>query len=192
MKAMVSAKRIGQLAVCLLMLFSFGWVQPVAAQVEEPLPPGQPGLLQPNEPPRPGTEYDPGTGNYFASGNSLAAESALLGTGGPDQYGYTWNDRPPTVGLTPAAGAWRPYRTPPVTIMVRLHCLLLSNITKTPIPACIFRSMVSWLSIMLIHGKPSSTRRTPIPPNDVIAPYWSPSYLASSSKVYYRSFGTAP
>ncbi len=116
-------------------------------------------------------------------------------TGGPDDFGYTWDDSVPlnwinaTVGTdTGMSGdSWGQGVGPiPLPFAFKFYENTYSSV---------YIAASGYLGFTSSYW--SSQQRIPSPatPNNVIAPYWTPLYLNSSGptgRVYYISGGTAP
>ena len=124
----------------------------------------------------------------------LAAPAVSLGSGGPDDYGYTWND---SVGLnwisaaggtdTGMSGSGWDEATGPVSLPFSFKYYENSyNKLYIAGPGYIaFDEAPYWYDF---------SRNIPSPgqPNNVVAPYWTPTYIGPGSWVRYISGGTSP
>jgi uncharacterized repeat protein (TIGR01451 family) len=137
-----------------------------------------------------GRKYMPADAPARAS-FALAPQS----TGGPDEYGYTWNDSVAFSWIDAVAGGtdtgMSGYAAATGPIALPFSFKYYENIyTSLYIAApgyVSFDNSDYW----------STQDEIPAPstPNNVIAPYWTPTYLKSTGptgRVYYKSGGTAP
>lgn len=193
MKTSTIRKQILQVGLCLAFVLSSALVQPAAAYSAPQQSSGGPGGGEPLGPPIPGAVFDPLTGFYSSSAEaSLGQSSALLDTGGPDYYGYTWNNSVTYSWISALSGTQLDisnsdeYDQGPVTL---------------PFPFAFYENIYNQIYIskagyLTFSGQtPTSSQSTPPnqeKPNDVIAPYWSPFYMTSGSGIFYRSGGASP
>ncbi len=152
----------------------------------------------PRQGPKAGISKDPATGLWVTTGIELAPEqmhrgiaaSAPLSTGGPDDYGYRWDDTAPLSWIDASAGTntgfnsttshsgpisigfpFKYYENTYSQLYVSRHGYLSFNNT----------ALDDWQSEVPSAG----------PPNDVIAPHWVPIY-GVNGYVRYLAGGTAP
>ncbi len=124
---------------------------------------------------------------------SLGIDSPLT-VGGPDEYGYTWNDTVPlswidaTNGIKTTLTATNEAETVALPFSFEFYENSYSNLYITAYGYVAFEESNYWDPTPYIPF--SST------PNNIIAPYATNLYLAysadSTNKVYYTSGGTAP
>jgi hypothetical protein len=170
----------------LLVLLSSG-TTPVTAQQPQPTAP----LL--HDPEGAKVPYRTANGLWVmpAGSRTPAQVKTPKATGGPDQYGYTWNDT--------VAFSWIDATTGTNTGMNGQY----QQVGPIPLPfnfpfyentySGIYISTNGTLGFNNQLNQAPQQRNIPSPaiPNDVIAPYWAPSD-ASTGGVYYLSGGTAP
>ncbi len=193
MKTSTILKYIIQMGLCLVFILSSALGHPAAAQSAPGQTPSQPGDNEPPGPPIPGAVFDPLTGFYSSSAEtSLGESSVLLDTGGPDYYGYTWNNS--------VSYSW-------MSALEATELEITNSDTFNTGPVSLPFSFdfyentydkiyISRFGYLTFSGKtPTNSQSTPpneTEPNDVIAPYWSPFYMTSASGVFYRSGGSSP
>ncbi|MBI2939849.1 MAG: hypothetical protein HYY04_05365 [Chloroflexi bacterium] len=111
-------------------------------------------------------------------------------TGGPDGFGYTWDDSAPvdwidaTVGVDTGLS-----NSGPVTVPVSLD-FSFKYYDRTY--SQLWVSLHGYLGFNPDLWNSNGSIPSPGPPNDVIAPYWTNLSLDSASKVYSLSGGSAP
>jgi hypothetical protein len=159
--------------------------------------PGEPGL--PTTPVRPDFMVT-GPQEYPVGGFSAQAigPSAIAGTGGPDWYGYTWDDSVPFSWIDAASGGtdaglgdeeW-PNLAGPIDL---------------PFPFRFYEDVYTqiWIApygyVAFSEDYPIETQQSPLPnasrPNRLAAPFWTVIALSNSGpdgRVYFKSGGTAP
>jgi len=166
------------------------------AGAQGPLPPPTP------EPPFPGGEggasggpvQDPDGLWYMPEGaQTMSPNHAVLplAVSGPDGFGYTWDDSVAlswidttggtNTGLTGYDDATGPISLP---FSFKYYENTYSQVYITAAGYLGFTDYGYWDSQSQI---PSSSE-----PNNVIAPYWTPTYIGAGSWVHYQSFGTTP
>ena len=164
-------------------------IQPVSGQVTEP-PQIAPIIHEPCLPGQPCQDVD---GNWYIQQDARLQSDALVdtkSTGGPDDYGYTWNDSVAYSWIDAASGTntgLTDYsQTGPISLpfVFPFYENAYSQIYITSLGYLTFQNQ-------MLDGQ------SEIPdvnePNDVIAPHWAPnSPRLSTGWVRYKSGGTAP
>lgn len=123
----------------------------------------------------------------------LAKSVSTLATGGPDDFGYTWNDSVPISWVDATSGT---------DTGMSGYASIVGPISL-PFEFRYYENTYSSLYIgsgYLTFTDPYDIRSQgeipdPSPPNNVIAPFWTPIFLNSigpTGRVYYQTFGTAP
>lgn len=117
-------------------------------------------------------------------------------TGGPDDFGYTWNDAEPFNWIDATGGTdagLSGYSSGQATGAIALPFAF--KFYENTYPA-VFIAASGYLGFTSMGGW-SGQQQFPSPatPNNVIAPYWSPFILSGggpTGRIYYTSGGTAP
>ena len=185
------------LAVLVLLGASLLPASPAYAQAEPPLAPPLPTAPEPAAGP-PGAQRD-GDGNWRMRQEAAPVESADAATsGGPDDYGYVWDDSIPlnwidaTNGTdTGLSGNSTDQRTGaiPLPFAFKYYEAVYSSVYIGAAGYLTLLDSANWNWSNQIH--------TPRPsvPNTVISPFSTPLTLATSGKngrVFYQSGGAAP
>jgi hypothetical protein len=111
-------------------------------------------------------------------------------TGGPDTYGYTWDDGVPyswidtTGGTNTGLSGWGGGTGP---IALPFSFKYYDNLYGS-----VYISSYGYLSFHNYAWEPQDIIPDSRPPNDVIAPFWVPTYIPAGSWVHYQSGGIAP
>jgi hypothetical protein len=116
-------------------------------------------------------------------------------TGGPDDFGYTWNDSVPFNWIDVSDGIDTGLSGDSFSL----------NLAVGPIPLPfsfkyyentynqVYIAAAGYLAFTKAsYWPPEIPIPSPVPPNNVIAPYWAPTYIGPGSWVRYRSGGDAP
>ncbi len=168
-------------------------VQPVQAQISEP--PQSDSFVSPDCPPEgPCQDKD---GNWYMpedAPNDIFAVDGLMATGGPDDYGYTWDDSiafnwVDATGGTDVgfAGNVRDLSDP---ISLPFSFKYYGNTYSQ-----IYISTAGYLTFADNWVRSQSKIPNPAEPNDIIAPYWTPIYYSATGptgRAYYKTGGSAP
>jgi hypothetical protein len=182
------------LLVCLSLVMPLtpGGALPAVAQ--EAIPPGAesldpsgPGGREIAAPPAPGAQLDAGGRWYMTAGEESAS------AGGPDDYGYTWNDAVALSWIDASGGT--------NTGLTGDSWDQATGLISLPFTFKYYENSYTGLYIAAA-GYVAFTQvdfwddQEPIPlplaPNNVIAPFWTPTYIGSGAWVRYRAGGTAP
>lgn len=112
--------------------------------------------------------------------------------GGPDAFGYKWNDNIPFNWIDATDGVdtgmtGRDYGQvveAPLNFKFRFYEKTFKKVQIAASGFLTFDDPVTY----------DSQSRIPLaaPPNNIIAPYWTPTYLDNASRVYYKSGGVKP
>ena len=186
---------IAQLILVALLIFSFA--RPAAAQepasdepAEQPpsisttpfppgaVPPGAvpPGAVPPGAVPQKAVPQKAPDGHWFMPASSkpdVAAASTPQGSGGPDDFGYTWTDNVPLSWINASSGTDTGInnstdRAGPIDIGFRFK--FYENVRSQ-----VYISRSGFLAFSDDNlGNDQSPIPDPSSPNDVIAPYWVP------------------
>lgn len=185
---MIKRSRLVSIFLALAMLLS-SVSSIVLAQDSTPQPDYQPA--QPGEP-----WQDPETSLWMRSNDaSIPAVDGLLSTGGPDDYGYTWDDSVALswIDATNGTNAGLNYNTSvtgliPLPFAFKFYENTYTSLYITAFGYVAFSLPDRWRTQFQI---PSSSS-----PNNLIAPNAAPINLATSgstiNQVYYKSGGVAP
>lgn len=170
---------------------------PAYAQAEPPVAPTPPLADEPAAGP-PGAVRD-GDGNWRMRADAAPVESASATTsGGPDDYGYVWNDSAPLNWIDATNGtdtglsgdSWN-QRTGaiPLPFAFKYYDAVYSNVYIGAAGYITLLDSANWNWSSQIHTPRPST------PNTVLSPFSTPLTLATSGKngrVFYKAGGTAP
>ncbi len=195
MKARLLALFVLLVGLALLLTLLPSGTLPAAAQRPQPTPPALP-----YEPSDGGRPYQTKDGLWVmpagASPRAPAQVQAPKATGGPDQYGYTWNDAvalswiDATGGTdTGMSGSSYGQKVGPIPLPFSFK-YYENTYTSLYIAASGYLGFTDYGTWPAQSQIPSTSQ-----PNNVIAPYWTPIYLNStgpSGRVYYTSGGVAP
>jgi hypothetical protein len=187
-------RHFSAILICLVALILSSTGNPVSAGEGRP---GEPGL--PSVPMRPGITVAGLQENPAGGFSTLEVDSsAAAETGGPDWYGYTWNDGAPFSWIDAASGGtdaglgdeeW-PNLAGPIDLPFpfRFYEDVYTKIWIAPYGYAAFSE--DYQPVNQQNPFPSSSR-----PNRLVAPFWTVIALSNSSpdgRVYYQSGGTAP
>ena len=171
----------------LLLALATGGATPAVAQKPQPTP-----LPPPREPGAPGEPYQDANGLWVmpASPRTPAQAKAPKATGGPDQFGYTWDDSVSFswIDATGGTNTGLNGKYQQVNIPLPFNFKFYENTYNQ-----IYISTNGTLGFnnLLYQRGQQTLIPSPATPNDVIAPYWAP-LDASTGGVYYLQGGTAP
>jgi hypothetical protein len=168
-----------------------GTESPYTGPQEPPCPPGVPcGPEGPNGP----WQKSPEGYWYMSEGVRPPAEASgvtALATGGPDDFGYTWDDSVPYSWIDATTGTntgltGTNQQVGPITMPFnfKYYGNVYNQVYVSTNGTLGFSGQLTNDSQEWIFPKPSL-------PNNVIAPYWAPED-ASTGGIYYTSGGTAP
>ena len=183
------------LLICLALVLPFAPVCSAAQDLQLANPRWPEGPAPVGEPAGPRQSPE---GLWYVPEGSLtpaaASTSAPRATGGPDDFGYTWDDSvalnwiDATVGIHTGLSGERAYTGPvPIGFDFKYYENTYSELYITSSGFVSFDNQNLWVGQDQIPD--------PSLPNDVIAPYWSPldaNSGMSDGRIYYRNGGTAP
>ena len=144
----------------------------------------------------PGPRYDLTSGLWMAEPGITLPAVALATTGGPDDFGYTWDDSvtynwiDATTGTdTGMSGSSSNQRAGPFTLPFTFR--FYENTYST-----VYIAASGFLAFTDEGTWPSQSRiPDPARPNNVVAPYWAPGALSSggtTGRAFFASGGSAP
>ena len=162
------------------------------AQAQDSLPPQPPSIDEPSH--GPGPQQDETGLWYMPDGphtNSLVGKVGPLAAGGPDNFGYTWSDAVALSWIDTTAGAntgLTGYDDATGAIALPFSFKYYENTYSQ-----VYIAASGYLAFT-DAGYWDSQSEIPDPsePNNVIAPYWTPTYIGTGSWVHYLSGGSAP
>jgi hypothetical protein len=178
--------RSGLLIVILLLTFVG------QAQAQDSLPPQPPSSDDASH--GPGPVQDENGLWYLPDGThsrSIRGEVGPLATGGPDDFGYTWSDSVTLSWIDATSGTntgLTGYADATGAIALPFPFKYYENTySQVYIAASGYLSFSDWDYWVSQSEIPHSSE-----PNNVIAPYWTPTYIGTGSWVRYLSGGSAP
>lgn len=192
------------LALVLAILSILSPIVPRAASAAPP-PPSRPSIPAADCPPggrcplaaKEGI-HQTGDGLYYADESALeTGAKSPLRKGGPDKFGYTWDDTVPFNWIDATGGT---------DTNLNGYGQDLATLVMMPFPFKYYEQTESYVWIAgpgyVVFGNNSNswpTQSWPIPratpPNNVIAPWWTPTYMNTSGprgRVFYKSGGVSP
>jgi len=186
------------LVVCIALLLAVppGGTMPTAAQEPEPPCPTTPLSSHPS-PPDSGPRRAP-DGTWYMPADAAppvwpSASVSPLDTGGPDDFGYTWDDSVALNWIDANGGtntgmsgdSWDQAAGPiSLPFSFKYYGNTYNQVYIAAAGYLAFTEASYW----------DDQDRIPSPrePNNLIAPYWTPTYIGTGSWVRYLSGGTAP